>query len=94
MLSVLPGKAKEERKYPHVTADVTWMRLIISGRSRVVSVILWPILHRLTAFALTNIWTARDWLFVLYSRSAFAIHSSAQTNKGPRRQRRTRANRF
>lgn len=58
MLSVLPGKAKEERKYPHVTADVTWMRLIISGRSRVVSVILWPILLRLTAFALTNIWTA------------------------------------
>lgn len=28
---VLPVKAKEERKYPHVTADLTWMRLIISS---------------------------------------------------------------
>lgn len=37
---MLPAKAKEERKYPHVTADPTWMRLIISHRSHVVSQIL------------------------------------------------------
>lgn len=30
MLPVLPVKAKEERKYPHVTAELTWMRLIMS----------------------------------------------------------------
>lgn len=39
-MSVLPVKAKEERKYPHVTADLTWMRLIISYRSHLVSEIL------------------------------------------------------
>lgn len=32
-VSVLPEKAKEERKYPHVTADPTWMRLITATAS-------------------------------------------------------------
>lgn len=37
---MLPVKAREERKYPHVTADLTWMRLIMGDRSHVVSEIL------------------------------------------------------
>lgn len=36
-VSVLPEKAKEERKYPHVTADPTWMRLITATASYALS---------------------------------------------------------